>query len=87
MISISRTSRQPSALRIRLLTQPRSWFPSTQAAGLIGLTPRILRRRIASPRSGLVLGRHYRWSGSGVRRFLEINVPAFLQHLESTGYR
>lgn len=54
---------------------------------MLGTSPRTLRRRIASPASGLQLGFHYRWSGTGVRRFLEVNVPAVLHHLETTGWR
>lgn len=85
MISLSRTGRRVPVLRTQLA--PRCWFPAATACQMLGTSPRTLRRRIASPASGLQPGVHYRWSGSGVRRFLEVNVPAVLRHLETTGWR
>jgi hypothetical protein len=67
------------------VAQPqRSWYPTLQAALMLGTSERTLRRRIAKPH--WIEGRHYRWVVRSTRRTLEINVPLALRLMECTGW-
>ena len=82
------TSRSSSAARSALalsrLGLRRNWYPTREAAALLGVSERTLRRRLDGDhwREGL----HYRWVLRSTRRTLEVNVPATVDLLNRKGW-
>ena len=68
----------------RLPRVQRDWYPVNQAASLLGLSSRTLRRRMEKPH--WIEGAHYRWVVRSTRRTLEINVPKATKLLDQRGW-
>jgi len=68
----------------RLPRVQRDWYPVNQAAPLIGLSGRTLRRRMEKPH--WIEGVHYRWVTRATRRTLEVNVPRAAKLLDQRGW-
>jgi len=62
----------------------RQWYPTQQAAGLLGVSSRTLRRRIEQEH--WIEGRHYRWVTRFVRPVLEFHVPAVVNLMDQRGW-
>jgi hypothetical protein len=69
---------------VRSTAPPRDWFPTRQAALLLGTSEQTLRRRIHKP--GWRKGIHYRWITRQSRQTLEINVPQSIKLMNSIGW-
>lgn len=69
----------PSAARLS-----RDWYPTRQAAGMLGIPERTLRRRLTRP--DWVQGLHYRWVTRTTRQTLEINVPGAIDLMNRRGW-
>jgi predicted DNA-binding transcriptional regulator YafY len=62
----------------------RAWFTTSQAAAMLGVSERTLRRRIA--RGAWIQGVHYRWITRQSRRTLEVNVSRVIKLMEACGW-
>lgn len=78
----SRRIRVPQTPQRPLLQ--RDWYPTRQAAVMLDISERTLRRRLEQPH--WIDGRHYRWVTRLSRRTLEINVPQVVRLLENRGW-
>lgn len=66
------------------VTLSRDWYPTREAAELLGVSERTLRRRLQKP--FWLEGRHYRWTVRLTRKTLEINVPAAVRLMDRWGW-
>lgn len=62
----------------------RAWYPTKQAAEVLGLSPRTLRRY--TNREHWIEGVHYRWITRSIRRTMEVNVPLAARLMEQRGW-
>lgn len=81
--SAPRKHRIPGLARVTL-TVSRDWYPTREAAAMLGVSERTLRRRLEKP--FWLEGRHYRWTVKTTRRVLEVNVPAAIRLMDRWGW-
>lgn len=62
----------------------RDWYPTRQAAALIGISERTLRRRVSQP--AWKDGFHYRWVSRAKRLTLEVNVTRAIKLMDQRGW-
>jgi hypothetical protein len=82
-LAARRRHRIPGLAKVTL-TIAREWYPTREAAAMIGVSERTLRRRLEKP--FWLEGRHYRWTVRTTRRTLEINVPAAIKLMDRWGW-
>jgi hypothetical protein len=87
-MAIASIGRGPARLRplqqASLVAENRQWFPTRQAAQLLGTSEATLRRRLSRP--AWCEGRHYRWVTRNKRITLEVNVPMAIRLMNRVGW-
>lgn len=86
ILQATRLRRRQLLIQPVVITPPtqRDWFPTRQAASMIGVSERTLRRRLEKPH--WIDGHHYRWVKRQSRQTLEINVPRAIRLMDQRGW-
>lgn len=87
MPSLRRRSTAPIPLVTPVVSMPiaqRNWLTTAQAAAVLSISERSLRRRIHRPH--WIEGRHWRRVTRQSRQTLEINIPAVVSLMDEHGW-